>query len=324
MPSNDLTVRFGGNPGATEVIPTGVASGATIGSILSQIIVNPIGVSAPARVGFVTPIVPAPTGLYPNQDPTYETPFIDRPFTLLNESPWTTDYVVSIRNASTYTPVNATPPRNPPVSPQSIGEVLYQGSDLFPSSPFSLSGIEAGGSSLGISTRSWSRLYMAAFVQLSSNFISHPSGVNKKLIANIHGSPCFVVSATSASFWEFRLQALWSNTINGGGAVNINNNFAAPVTKGLWQRVEVEAIANTPGVTNGIVRLWLSNYNANGVLVSGPTKLIEALGIGWSNVGQATTWTSCSWSPIYGGTATGTLATTIYEWMDHIHVAGHV
>jgi hypothetical protein len=107
-----------------------------------------------------------------------------------------------------------------------------------------------------------------------------------------------------------------------GSAVNLPNNLGGGgVTRGLWQRVEVELIANTPGIANGVLRMWITNYNSNGQVVSGPTQVADYTNIGWAASGQESTWNSVSWNPIWGGSGSS-VPVTMYQWMDRLAVAG--
>ena len=97
----------------------------------------------------------------------------------------------------------------------------------------------------------------------------------------------------------------------------------APADGAFYCFFSVEgAIANTPGVANGIARAWVTNYNSSGQIVSGPTKVVEYTNVGWVAAGHSTLWHKATWSPIYGGNSSGTLAVPQYMWMDQFAVAG--
>jgi hypothetical protein len=108
-----------------------------------------------------------------------------------------------------------------------------------------------------------------------------------------------------------------------GGARNLDANLAgAGLTKGLWQRVEVQLVANTPGQANGIVRVWLTNYGSDGRSVSGPTKVTEYRDVGWVAGGTSPVWKKATWSPIWGGNGGPTLPVQQYMWMDQFAIGG--
>ena len=274
--------------------------------------------TVPVTVTSAPPPPPPPSGSFPNLPSGYSIPtgYVDQ-FTdpTGSEGIYSKAYTINIRDASTYSPAGVAAPRNPPGSPNSIGEAYFY-------SGFSLSGIEPGGvDSPDFATNGWTGLYLALTVQLSSNWVSHPSGVNKVAFAWIDHQPMLYLSAQNADHWELRLQDLEADPI--GGARNLTPNLAsAPVTRGLWQRIEVQVIANTPGVANGIARAWVTNYNSSGQIVSGPTKVVEYTNIGWVAAGHSTLWHKATWSPIYGGNSSGTLAVPQYMWMDQFAVGG--
>ncbi len=165
-------------------------------------------------------------------------------------------------------------------------------------------------------------MYLSFTVQLSSNWVSHSSGVNKVVIANIDNQPMFVASATNGATWEMRLQDLEADPK--GGARNLGPNLAGgAVTKGLWQQVEVQLVANTPGQANGIVRVWLTNFGSDGNVVNGPTKVTEYTNVGWVGSGHSTSWNKASWNPIWGGVGGPNVPVQQYMWMDQLAVGGH-
>lgn len=282
-------------------------------------------------VGSTTVTVAASTStLFPNMPSTFIVPSgFERDFNATTEGAWVVNSgsAFFVRDASTYNPSGATAPRNPPASPQNIGEMQYSTSLTQGNAPGTT--FIQGGS---MSAQAWTKLYFGAFIQPSSNFQSHPSGINKQIIIDIGGNPVFVLSLANGTTWQVRLQDLPS-TINGGHSAADFNGGAAQ--KGLWQLVEGLLVANTPGVANGTLQLWQTNYDSNGNKVSGPTQTISltstsfdagisAGAIGWVGSGVSNQWGAVLWQPVWGGNTTGaTVTSTFYVWMDKLRIAGH-
>ena len=329
--SDGSTVAIGVSWTATggSIDPGGVyTAGSTAGTyrVIAQAASANVADTVPVTVTAPAPPPPSGgTGAYPNLPTGYSIPtgYVDE-FTNSGLAEGAFGLVgggFTIRDASTYNPGGGiTPPSHAPASPNPIGEVAL---------PTGFPGGNTPGSvwTKDFTTNNWTHLYMAITVQLSSNWYGNGSGVNKVLIANIHQNPCFVLSAsgsgTGALVWQFRLQNLGIGAGGtAGSAVNLNANLGSgAVTRGLWQRVEVEAIGNTPGVSDGVLRMWLTNYNSSGQVVSGPTKIAEYTNVGWSASGQSNLWNAVSWNPIWGGIG-GTIPATQYQWMDRLAVGG--
>ncbi len=220
---------------------------------------------------------------------------------------------VTQRDAATYTPVGGVfAPGSPPASPPYVGEIAY---------PTGFAGGGAPGNlqAADFSSAGYTHLYIAMTIQLSSNYYGHSSGVNKTIYAWIHNNPCFYLAAygigSGTLTWQMRLQNLGLGT----SAVNLPANLGqdATVTRGSWQRVELELISNTPGAFDGVARMWLTTYNSSGDIVSGPTKVAEYTNVGWSGAGQSATWNYIQWTPIWGGVG-GTIPAQQYQWMDRL------
>jgi hypothetical protein len=273
--------------------------------------------TVPVSVTAAPPPPPQGSGSFPNLPSGYTVPsgYVDD-FNASSVGIFSPMYTIGIRDASTYSPSGVAAPRNAPTSPSGIGEALYPAG-------FSSSGIAPGIVwSNDFTGNGWSGLYLSFTVQLSSNWVSHSSGVNKVVIANIDGHPMFVASAANGSYWQMRLQDLEADPK--GAARNLEPNLAsAPVTKGLWQRVEVQLVANTPGQANGVVRVWLTSFGSDGSPVSGPTKVTEYTNVGWVASGHSTSWNKASWNPIWGGTGGANVPVQQYMWMDQLAIGGN-
>ena len=222
------------------------------------------------------------------------------------------------RDASTYDPGGGVKPPGPgPASPPYIAE------QVFPTGwP---SGYYPGTISTGLTSLNWTHVYVALVVQLSSNWYGDASTVNKVMFANIHGDPCFILSATGSGSrtlnWQVRLQDMGLPPTD----VNLNADLGHDATaeRGVWYRLEVELVANTPGVADGTLRLWSTKYNGDGTIATGPTKILEYTNVGWSAAGQSAVWEGVYWRPVWGGAGGPPVPATQYEWVDRFAVGGH-
>ena len=70
--------------------------------------------------------------------------------------------------------------------------------------------------------------------------------------------------------------------------------------------------------------VWVTNYNASGAPVSGPTIITNVTDIGWVGTGQSPLWNQVAWNPIWGGTSGTKVTAQMYMWMDHLSSGGHV
>jgi hypothetical protein len=244
----------------------------------------------------------------------------------VDEGVWQHNFTISIRDASSYSPAGVVTPRNPPASPQSIGEALdyiNMASGIAPGTCYIADGTMVA--------QGWHKQYVGMYVQLSSNWIGDNSTENKVFISNIHGDPCGVLSAQGAGSgtmnWRYRLQNLGvtGGNTHADGTYNVPGNGANDVvTRGLWQLVEAVLTANTPGSQNGRVQIWVTNFNSLGQKVSGPTLTTDRSDIGWSSMSQSNIFGAVSWNPIWGGNSGTKILTVQYMWMDQIRVAGAV
>ncbi len=225
--SDSSTVAIGVTWTATggSIDPGGVyTAGSTAGTfkVIAKAASANVADTVPISVTAAPPPPPQASGTFPNLPSGYTVPagYVDD----FNSSSGTEGifspmYTIGIKNASSYSPLGVAAPRNPPTSPSGIGEALYPAG-------FSSSGIAPGIVwSQDFTGKGWSGLYLSFTVQLSSNWVSHSSGVNKVVIANIDNQPMFVASATNGSMWEMRLQDLEADPQ--GGARNLDPNLAS-------------------------------------------------------------------------------------------------
>jgi hypothetical protein len=160
-------------------------------------------------------------------------------------------------------------------------------------------------------------VYVSMWLKFSSNFQNHSSGVNKINHFWINGINRLVLIGKGQGLATvIGLQQLAAPYNNGTGqnstSVHLLPNIVptASMTRGLWHRVEIVLIANTPGVADGGVIMY-----QNGV------KVLQYSGIMYAAAGGNGAWEQMNWNPTWGGIG-DTVTSDMYMWMDHIFASG--
>jgi hypothetical protein len=163
-------------------------------------------------------------------------------------------------------------------------------------------------------------LYLAIWAKFSAGWTGHPSGVNKLVyIQDEAGAPRLYVAALGGGSdpldLEVALQSLAEPYFDGRftteTTVNLLPNVITTrrVTRGVWQRFEVELTANSAGVSDGRVRTWLDGvplHDFGGIRFSGTA---------------APGWAGIQWAPVWGG-VDGVVPSRMTQQMDHLYISG--
>lgn len=220
--------------------------------------------------------LPPPDTTWPNQ-PAGFIVISDHHFDSFNSDGWSpnsnsggNDSIVS----------DATAPRSPP----------HVGLANFPAGW--TGGFDPIATQVSISGANYTRIYMSFWVKLSSNWIPHPSGVNKIGFVWIAGSPSVYESFQGSSFPlqpQIRLQGI------PGGAVNLLPNVNnVPLNANTWYRWEIVLECNTGGNSDGVAHWWINGtetglYTNIQYVASGSSHI-------WGSGGDGV-----SWRPVWGG-----------------------
>jgi hypothetical protein len=199
-----------------------------------------------------------------------------------------------------------------PVSPPDVGQCLYPAG-------------YSGGSSpcytwRGTSSLSYTKLYVAFRVKLSSNWQPHSSNINKIGYIWIHTTstpsvyPVYYGSAFPLTP-RIGLQNIPTGSIY--LAQNVPPYNTTPktiVNDGAWHTWEISLVSNTvtPSVLpDGTCRWWI-----DGVLV-GSYSAAGGNGIEFSDSGTyaGTVWNQVGWQPVWGGSG-DTVTADMEMWMD--------
>jgi hypothetical protein len=166
-------------------------------------------------------------------------------------------------------------------------------------------------------------LYTAIWMRMSSNYVGHPSLVNKIIhfytsgghniaIFTIRGSgmgtlvPAFGMQGLAAPYRWFS-----GTTEILEPVANLEPNLTTcNVVRGQWHRYEMILSNNTPGQPDGRVELWMDG-----------TKCLDYQGLTYVAVGQNNKWEDLIWSPTYGGGAVS-ITTSFFTQVDHIYASG--
>jgi uncharacterized protein YjdB len=155
-------------------------------------------------------------------------------------------------------------------------------------------------------------VYVAAWVKFSPNWQSHLSSVNKIIHMWINGANRLVITAASYDptgplTARISLQGIVSGGNNADGGISGTYESNVQFVRGQWHKIEVIAVANTSGASNGSVKLYIDGNLAT-----------QCSGIRF--VTGAGSWDLISWSPTWGGTG-DTVKATMYEYMDHFYIS---
>jgi PKD repeat protein len=184
----------------------------------------------------------------------------------------------------------------------------------------------AGPAALGFSIRGEQQkatLYTSMWMKLSSNFVGHPTSTNKFVHFWISGINRVFVMARGFAEGELLpaigvqgLAAPYTFTTPSGQvrsetSANLLPNLAVrPIRRGEWHRYEMVFVANTPGLPDGSVELWLDGV-----------KVLRYAGIMFAAAGTNARWESLNWNPTWGGLG-GVITAPFFAQMDHIYISG--
>ena len=244
-----------------------------------------------ADTSLVTLTVSSPPGSHPNEPAGYSL-VSDRAFNAVSEDGWGNSGGGNIGIVGDGTA---------PMSPSNIMRVTYPAGYAAGDAPWH-----------GAKTISGSRteLYYHWTIRHSANFQGNGSGTNKIGYVWIHGNPAVFFSAEGSGSGPLKAQFRLQNTSDGRGQFPPNQGVSGEIVRGVWNEIEVQIVANTPGVRNGVARWWL-----NGVKVGEYTDILFAA------AGQSNSWQEISIYPIWGG-VTGTVSSTMTLDFDNIYVSG--
>ncbi len=166
-------------------------------------------------------------------------------------------------------------------------------------------------------------LYVSTWMKLSNNFQGHPTATNKLIHLCIDGMNKVFLEARgqgsgllTPAFGLQGLQANYTADDGTGTMVTANSHNLMPnvtnttVKRGQWQHYEIVAVANTVGVADGSLDLWLDGVHT-----------LHYTGIEFIASGSPSRWDTVQWSPTWGGGG-GTIVTPFTLSMDHMYLSG--
>jgi hypothetical protein len=195
------------------------------------------------------------------------------------------------------------PDASAPKSPSSVFNVTFPTGFRGGDSP----GLTECGISGGVS-----KLYASLYVQFSSNWQGHLTGVNKIIHFWIGGANhLFLLADGSGSNVlnaSIGLQGIVRSPYGTGAQVKPNIVPGAQFVRGRWHHVEMYATGNTAGASDGTVELWL-----DGVKVS------SLSGIAWTS--GAPTFSTAKLDPTWGG-LNDSVKSTMFMKVDELYMSG--
>ena len=225
-------------------------------------------------------------------EPTGYVRIADQPFNSLTADGWR----IESSNPTLTTDATA------PISPSGIVRATYSAGFGSGSAPWAVE--------RALSTRPTSLYYRFA-VKHSANFQGQGSATNKLGFVWIDGGPDFFVSAEGTGSGNLVVTARIQGTGDSREYLRPNQGPSGVIARGSWHTVEVELISNTPGVSNGTVRVWLDNV-----------RIIEYTDVRFSGAGETNYWEVISLYPIWGGGTGQSVSSTMTIDFDHIYVSG--
>lgn len=194
-----------------------------------------------------------------------------------------------------------------PVSPSNVGEMRY---------PAGFAG-GYGPANAYRATDNVRTLYSSMWLKFSPNFQNHLTGINKVIHFYISGINRVFFQALGPDLVPaFGLQQIAAPYSPGGGAaatavhLRPNLNAAAAMRRGAWHHIEIVLTANTPGVADGSVSMWLDGV-----------QVLRYQGITFAAAGSNSAWEAFTWSPTWGG-AGDVVASDMSIRMDHVYLSG--
>jgi hypothetical protein len=232
-------------------------------------------------------------------EPPGMTPLTNRPFSKLDEG-WDVEFDGD--------PESIASDAGAPLSPPSVLQLTYP------------SGFAGGGPGGNVGSYWFGRGYRTIYVyvawKIDDNWYGHESGTNKQFFI---GTEAATSSAGNNTF--FSAQAI------GHGRVSLRvsgqdhccgvpylaydaNGGDGTLWRGRWTSLEFVLTANTPGVRDGRLEVWVDGAKTHDHVDFGPLR--EGEGPGFDRF---------LWSSIWGGVG-GTVPEAQHIWVDHIYVSG--
>lgn len=195
--------------------------------------------------------------------------------------------------------------------------------------------VNSSNMSLATGGKYLSELYVCFWIKLSSAWACGHTGVSNPGIVKIifmgtdlrgdGGSIsdtdtylCVIGTLNGPIGFQVRFQGLKLAPPSQSNNVSATTNTsAAALTRDVWKKVEMHMVANTPGVRDGQVRLWMDDLLTHTVT-----------DVGWGTSLSTCLITLMRFNPTLGGqgwfspTQTNFAEADMYMWIDHFHLSG--
>jgi uncharacterized protein YjdB len=280
------------NSGAATVSTTGLVTGKAAGS--ATITVSAGGKTASASVAVTGGGSTTPTG-YTNL-PSGMTTLTEDPYNAVASNGFSTAW-----GGSTLSIVQD---GSAPKSPSSVMQVTYPAGLPGGNAPFQ--------QDHGISGGQYTEFYGAIWVKFSSNFVGQISGVNKLFFIwtdDNGGTPAYYLSAQAVGAENFQPQIRTQDAGAQDLPPNVSGQTGYTFPRNTWVEWEFYIKINTPGSSNGIVRVWM-----NGVKVSDYTNIHVSPASSQAHLQDY------QFAPYWGGTG-GSLSAAQFLWIDQSYGA---
>lgn len=166
------------------------------------------------------------------------------------------------------------------------------------------------------------RVYSCTVFRQSANYVQHPSGT-KFIYTPETGN-----GTRPIQFQMLPLEGLkvggkfrWRMEMQSDDPTKLYNDNVVPssMTPGRWYRLEFLAIMNTPGIKNGTLVWWTSEWN--GSSWTAPVLNAHYNNVLISNASFAGTWRKWEYNLYYGGADSNTLTADQFIMLNRVRVA---
>lgn len=166
------------------------------------------------------------------------------------------------------------------------------------------------------------RVYSCTVFKQSANFVQHPAGT-KFIYTPETGN-----GTRPIQFQMLQLEGLkvggkfrWRMEMQSADPTKLYNDNVTPstLTPGRWYRLEFLAIMNTPGVKNGTLIWWTSEWN--GSSWSAPVLNAHYNNVLISDPGMVGTWRKWEYNLYYGGANSNTLTADQHLIFNRVYIS---
>jgi hypothetical protein len=156
------------------------------------------------------------------------------------------------------------------------------------------------------------KLYVSFWLKFSSNWVGHPTGMNKVIHFWIGGSNRIVFKALGAGSSSLTARFTLQSINQSPSTITLmpNTSNTGTMTRGSWHHIEIALAANTLSNRDGKLAWWVDGQ-----------KIGDYSNLSFVNKLQAHKFTTVSWNPTWGGIG-GVMTHSQDEEIDEVYLSG--